>query len=1063
MIFARMFVKKTFGLVLCLVLGLTFAAGQQATVTEGKVVFKTYPFSDPDLVPLIGPIYPYFRFDGYSLAGQDQEWKMITLENPYVRVLVAPEIGGKVWGAVEKSSGREFILWNKSVKFREIAMRGPWTSGGIEFNFGLIGHAPTTATPVDYLIKENSDGSVSCIIGAIDLPSRTSWRVNVRVPKDAAYLEAECFWFNPTDVHDSLYHWMTGAEDVGDDLRFYYPGTHHLGHDGRAASWPIDQTGRDLSYYRNNNFGSHKSYHILGEYGESFGGYFENAGFGYGHWAFYGDKPGMKLWLWSLARDGEIWTDLLSDGRTRNYAEPQTGLMDNQAGGDSGLTPFKHVFFAPQSVFRWKELWFPVKDIGGLVTATPYAALNVTRQDRKLTIGLCPLQSLDDDLIVALDGRDIFRQRLALKPMQTFIQELDAAAEGMVAVQLGKEKLRWTSRDREDNMLHRPLTAPADFDWTSAEGLFTAGEELAKQRDYAAALPKYLACLEKEPGHVRALARSAELYLKRAEYDRAFDFARRALAIDTYNPGANFIYGVSSRRLGGHADAKSGFGWAARSLEYRAAAYEQLAELSLLENQLDRAEEYAGRALDYNRLNLEARQVLAVIHRLRQDRPAALGALAGILDIDPLSHFARFERYLLESTSSNRQRFVSLIRNELPHETYLELAMTYNNLGLQSEAAQVLEMSPSYAVADYWLAYLFREKNPAKSRQHLQWALEAVPALVFPYRLETLPVLRWAGGQAEHWKTTYYLALVLWNIGRLDEAGSLFAGLSNVPDWAPFYLARAKLQAGEKNGEKNLADIQRAVDLDKTNWRAWRELTGFYEKSGRFDLALKTSKTVYDLYPEKSALAMDYAKALFHSGDHEECLKVLERTTVLPYEGGWEGHDLYRRASLSGAAESLKKGSLKRAVSFAEKARMWPERLGVGKPYEVDERLENYLLALAAEKAGSKEEAKKYLEAVAADTQKFKAGWGSEHFVSALALKKLGRDGEAVQLLHDWREARGEAGAVAGWAIAKLASDENAAAQVLAGLKSGPGAARWDLGTGDRFFPLVLKIAELRP
>ncbi len=1063
MVFAAAFLRKTPGLILCLLLGLTSAVGQQATVTEGKLVFKTYPFSDPDLVPLIGPIYPYFRFHGYSVAGRDQEWKMVTLENPYIKVLVAPEIGGKVWGAVEKSSGREFIYWNKAVKFREIAMRGPWTSGGIEFNFGLIGHAPTTATPVDYLIKENGDGSVSCIVGAIDLPSRTSWRVNIRVPKDAAYLEAECFWFNPTPLHDSLYHWMTGAEDVGEDLKYSYPGTHYIGHDGREATWPLDGQGRDLSYYRNNTFGSHKSYHILGEYGEAFGGYFEKAGFGYGHWALYDDKPGMKLWVWSLARDGEIWTDLLSDGRTRNYTEPQTGLLYNQAGGDSGLTPFKHIFFAPQSVFRWKEIWFPVKDIGGLVTASPYAALNVTQQDGKLKIGLCPLQSINDELTVRMGGKEIMRRRLVLQPMQTFIQDLDAAgAAGAVTVELGREKLRWTSRDRENNALHRPLAAPADFDWNSAEGLFVAGDELAKQRSYSEALDKYLACLEKEPGHVRALTRAAELYFKRAEYDQAFDFARRALAVDTYDPGANFIYGVASRRLGGLADAKSGFGWAARSMEYRAAAYEQLAELSLGENNLDRAEEYAGRALDYNRFNLDARQVSAIIHRLRQEKAAALEALAGVLAIDPLSHFARFERYLLDPTSSNRQAFVSLIRNELPHETYLELAMSYFNLGLESEAAQILEMSPSYAMVDYWLAYLYREKNAAKSRQHLQWALEGPPDLIFPFRLETIPVLRWAGGQAEHWKTTYYLALVLWNVGRLDEAGSLFAGLANAPDWASFYLARTRLPAAEKDQEKILADIQRAVDLDKTSWRAWRSLTDYQEKNGRFDLALQTSKAVYDLYPDNFALAMDYARALFHSGKHEDCLKILERTTVLAYEGAWEGRDLYRQANLFVAVEALKKGSPRKAGSFVEKARMWPERLGVGKPYEVDERLENFILALAAEKAGNQEEARKYLEAVAADSQKFRAGWSSEHYVSALAMKKLGKDGEAVQLLHDWREARGQADVVAGWAIAKLANNESAAAQALAGLKARPGAAGWDLGTGDRYFPLVLKIAELK-
>jgi hypothetical protein len=37
------------------------------------------------------------------------------------------------------------------VKFRDVAMRGPWTSGGIEANYGIIGHTPNCATPVDYV------------------------------------------------------------------------------------------------------------------------------------------------------------------------------------------------------------------------------------------------------------------------------------------------------------------------------------------------------------------------------------------------------------------------------------------------------------------------------------------------------------------------------------------------------------------------------------------------------------------------------------------------------------------------------------------------------------------------------------------------------------------------------------------------------------------------------------------------------------------------------------------------------------------------------------------------
>ncbi|MFZ2052594.1 MAG: DUF5107 domain-containing protein [Candidatus Aminicenantales bacterium] len=1046
-------------ILLFILAGLLSVSGQEATVKEEKTIFKTYPFSDPDPMPLIGPIYPYFRFDGYSLDGHPQDWKTVTLENPYVKVLVAPEIGGKVWGAVEKSTGREFLYWNPVVKFREIAMRGPWTSGGIELNFGIIGHAPTTATPVDYLIQENGDGSVSCIVGAIDLPSRTVWRVNVRLPKDAAYFETECFWYNPTVLHDSLYNWLTSAQDAGDGLKFFYPGTHHIGHGGDVHPWPVDENGRDVSPYRNNDFGGSKSYHILGEYNEFFAGYYEQSKFGYGHWALYDDKPGMKLWLWSLARDGEIWRDLLTDPPKVQYVEPQTGLLYNQAGSDSSLTPFKHMHFPPQSVMRWREIWFPVKDIGGLVAASPDAALNVERDNETLKVGVCPLRPVDDELVVTLAGETVFAERLALQPMETFVRTFAVGEKkGEIRVTLGEEKLRWTSLDKEMNRLGRPVVSPENFDWSSAEGLYVAGEELSKQRSYDEALAKLLACLEKEPGHVRAMTRVAEILYKRAEYLKALDYARDALAVDAYDPGANFIYGVINRWLGNLADAKDGFGWAARSLEFRSAAYEQLAEIAIVERLWERSAEYAARSLDFNANNLNARQVQAILCRQKKDGAAAM-ALDEIARIDPLSHFARFERYLLEPGETNRGAFTSLVRGELPQETCLELAMFYFHLGLTTEAIQVLEMSPSHPMVDYWLAYMHRQDDPVRSRMYLDRATAASPAFVFPHRRETIPVLRWAAAEDSGWKTSYYLGLLLWSTGKTQEAKELFERLEASPDWVPFYLTRARLRSEWPDRGLVLADIEKALALDGSNWRAWRAQTEFYEKRGDFDQALKSAGAVYKKQPDKPALAMDYAKALLYNGKHKECLQVLGKTTILPYEGAWEGHDLYRLACLFLAAESLRKGNGRKTAEWVGKARLWPENLGVGKPFDVDERLENFLAAAAAEKAGERKKAERFYKAVCAVAEEFAGRRDAMRLVGAIAFKKCGREDQALRLFNEWRTARGEEDPVYAWAASLFQGDLMKAKAVLTALKQTSAGATWDMGTGDRYFPLVIKIA----
>ncbi|MDR1221275.1 MAG: DUF5107 domain-containing protein, partial [Tannerella sp.] len=111
---------------------LLVSCGKQAVVREEPVELTTYPYGDPDPVAHPeSPFYPYFKFDGYAHEGQPRKWETVTLENDYIRLTVIPAIGGKIWGAVEKSTGREFIYFNHAVKFRNIAMRGPWTSGGI--------------------------------------------------------------------------------------------------------------------------------------------------------------------------------------------------------------------------------------------------------------------------------------------------------------------------------------------------------------------------------------------------------------------------------------------------------------------------------------------------------------------------------------------------------------------------------------------------------------------------------------------------------------------------------------------------------------------------------------------------------------------------------------------------------------------------------------------------------------------------------------------------------------------------------------------------------------------
>ncbi len=977
----------------------------QATITETLQEMKTYPYFDPNPVANIGPIYPYFRFDGYSHKGELKKWKEVTLENPYIKAFVIPEIGGKTWGAIDKSTGRAFIYYNHVIKFRDLSLRGPYTSGGIEINFGIMGHAPTTASPVDYILKTNQDGSVSCVVSAMDLTSRTNWVVEIRLPKDKAYLETNILWDNTSGLHQTYYHWMTGSAAASDDLQFFYPGHSYIYHDGIPHPWPINKEGRDLSFYKNNNFGSYKPYHIIGEYSDYIGGYYHNNDFGFGHWSNYTDKPGRKLWIWGLSREGMIWENLLTD-TDGQYIEYQTGRLFNQATFHSSLTPFKQREFVPYSTDTWKELWFPVKNTEGIKNITTYGILNIKESRNQLTIYFSPLQKIDDDLIVKSDGEVVYKKHISLIPLELFVDSLKWENGKEYKISVGKDKLRYSSTYYEDNYLHRPMVSP-NFDWNSIQGLAIKAREEMKERKYDKALKSYKQCLEKDGNYIPSLIGAAELYYRRMDYDNALEYAKRALAINTYDGEANYIYGLINKELKYSADAKDGFSIAAQSVKYRSAAFTELAKMYIEEKEWEQAANFAQRAIDYNRYNLTAHKLLIICKRKQDIKEEANKVIEVLLRINPLSHFARFEKYILQNNNESLQEFNSLIRNEFPAETYLELAITYYDLGLKNEALAVLESAPVNPIVFYWRAYLLNQIGEKEnSKDILEKAEKESAYLIFPFRTETVDVLEWALKNSNNWKSKYYLALIYWNKGKTEKAEKLFVDCKNEPNFVPFYLARGKFFESENKTSAALNDYKRATYMEKSNRRAWVMLSELYAKNRDYKNSLFAAKTIYEQKPNDYRVAIFYAQALYNNEQYKECLDVLAKTDVLPNEGLTGTRQIYNNANIMLAIQSIQQKKYDEALAWIDKSRLWPENLGAGKPYDTDEVVEDYLEKYIREQQGKKEKVAELNERINNQLKYYNRGGNIKNLMAVLILKNEGRDKEATELIEKWVEDR---------------------------------------------------------
>ena len=973
--------------------------GQSGSVTIKEEIksLDTYNFSHPNPVPILtdnAKIFPYFKFESYEQTAKKKDWKVVTLENDFIKVFVLPEIGGKVWGAIEKSTGEEFLYKNEVVKFRNISMRGPWTSGGIEFNFGIIGHHPSTATPVDYVIKTNKDGSVSCVVGNSDLPSRTDWRVEIRLEKDKAYFETNASWYNGSPINQSYYNWMTAAAVVTDDLQFIYPGNQFLEHGGAAKPWPIDTDGRDLSLYKNNNFDKDISEHVVGDYKDFFGGYYHNSKFGFGHWSPYEEMPGQKLWLWSMARSGGIWEDLLTD-TDGQYMEFQAGRLFNQY-SPGETNPISQANFEPYVMDRWREIWFPFKEIGGMVDANEYGVLNVKELDNGIYIGINALQFLKEKLLVSIDGKEVFSNDLSLNPMEVFSVELPVTESAEITVNLGGKTLYYTSSG-EGTLIKRPFIDDEKLVVPEGQKLYHEGWEALKFRNYDLAAQKLNELVGLDPSHKEGLLKLAELEYRKTNYGLALQYVNRVLKQDTYTQEANYLGGIIYRSQKDYINALESLGWAARSMEYRSVSFAQMAEIYVGLGKLDEAEQYANKAMDYNTYNLNARKIKLLVQRKNNRTNEFENEYAKLLQIDPLNHFAQIESEF--AIGNNPLEVPGHINNEFPDESLLELAIYYNNLGLDLEAREVLKLSKNNVKTNLWEAYLNKDINIDLSNRVLSKTLESPINFVFPYRTETIPVLQWAIAKNGNWKLKYFLAQNYMAIGQKDLGLKLLKDCGNEPNSDIFYRFRARMFENDdfQSSEK---DYLRALKLNDSDWKLREELVQFYLNGDSNEQAYNLAKKSFSKYPKNANIGLIYAKASLLTGQYGKTVEVLKDIHILPFEHASESKHIYNQAHIFLALENIKAKKYKKAISLLDSSKEWPENLGVGKPFNPDERLQDYLLAHSYASLNDSERSKEYLTNVIAYSNSSKKTTVSPNdLFELLSLKKLGKKEELESLI----------------------------------------------------------------
>ncbi len=293
-------------------------------VWEEKVTIPTYRVGKPNKNPMFlekrvyqgssGKVYPYPVIEKIYDEKVDQEYQAVYLENEYLKIMILPELGGRVQRAYDKTNGYDFVYYNHVIKPALVGLLGPWISGGIEFNWPQH-HRPTTYMPVDYMLTENEDGSRSVLVNDTDRMYGTKGIAKFTLYPGKAYLEITGQLYNRTNMPQTFLWWANPAVPVNDYTKSVFPPDVHavMDHGKRDVSrFPIAtgvyykhdySEGVDISRYK--NLPVPTSYMAEKSDFNFVGGYDYHVGAGVLHVADHHISPGKKQWTWGCGDFGK--------------------------------------------------------------------------------------------------------------------------------------------------------------------------------------------------------------------------------------------------------------------------------------------------------------------------------------------------------------------------------------------------------------------------------------------------------------------------------------------------------------------------------------------------------------------------------------------------------------------------------------------------------------------------------------------------------------------------------------------------------------------------------------
>ncbi|MES2112362.1 MAG: DUF5107 domain-containing protein [Bacteroidota bacterium] len=972
---------------------------ETVSIWQEDIIIPTYGIGKPDKNPMFfekrvyqgssGVVYPNPVIEKIEDEKQDKTYTALFLENRYLKIMILPELGGRIQRAYDKVKQRDFIYYNQVIKPALVGLTGPWISGGIEFNWPQH-HRPSTFEPVDYTLSEHADGSKTVWINEVEKMFHTRALAGFTLHPDKAYIEITAKLFNRSALPQTFLWWANPAVKVNDHYQSVFPPDVNavFDHGKRdVSSFPIAtgtyykvdySPGTDISMYK--NIPVPTSYMAINSDYDFVGGYEHDTKGGLLHVADHHVSPGKKQWTWGHSDFGQAWDRNLTD-EDGPYIELMTGVFTDNQPDFSWLMPYEEKSFT--------QYFMPYQELGMIKNANKDILLSTEIKDKLLSVKIYTTSERKDlCLRITCSGQSV-SEAIAVSPGQIFSKayELNGLTVENYLIRItdntSTELLRYEpAANRKNEMPEpaKPALPPGEV--ISTEQLFLTGQHLEQYR-HATYNPVdyYAEALRRDPSDARNNNALGKWLLSKGQFSKSEAYFRAAIETLTqrnpnpYDGEPFYNLGLCLNFLEWGDQAYEAFFKAAWSNAWKDAGYFSVALIDVKRGHYHKALEHIEQSLDRNRNNGKAYVIKAAAYRKLNYLDSALQTASEALLRDRFNLGAMFEKVLVYRLNKQIEKADKVIEELLilsrsDERNLIEYALDYAAADLYDEASQLLEYAVKAEAAGpmvyYCLAWFsHKASNEEQAMQWLKKAATADPYLCFPNRLIEINILQAAIKlNPADAKAPYYLGNLFYDKRQYKEAVKYWELSRDIDNSFPTVHRNLGIAYFNKQNEpqKALASFEKAFRLDKEDARVLMELDQLYK---RLNYApIERLKFLEDNLPVSLQRDDTYLERLTLynlTGKHKEALDLLQSRKFHPWEGGEGKVSAQYQLSLTELAKGcIKVGQYQDAIEYLTKAQTFPHNLGEGKLYGAQENDIHYWLGCAHAGMGEADAAKSF-------------------------------------------------------------------------------------------------------